>query len=500
MADISFSNISASVRASNVFVELEGVKRTVGGDYMPPIGLIFGQYDQTKTGVVDNIPVQVTTADQVGDLSGFGSEAHRQAIWIFGILGGFYDNMWWVPIAEPGSAVAGTGTIVFGGGPATSSGTFKISIGGDIFSISVANEATVTAIGDALEAAITADINSSVTASNAAGTVTITSKTKGVNANQISIVNNPAGDSDQALNPSAVTVTVPGSGGYLTAGAEDPDTTDVWDNLGDTWYTHLSGPYNDADNIALYDAAGDARFDPSINRFFASYFGYVKEAYATALTTPASINSKWINPVWEDRSFAPNWELQAAVMGLAMWSMVFDPGRPYKNLDTGIPADNADPNRTYAQNDALFRAGMGYFKIDSAGSLRIGDLATSYRTNPQAAAATDWYDTVSTHRRQQKSWNVEQLFLASPYDRGVVADDTTITSKSYVIKPAKVVADLMGMVDFWNSEGWTKNPTEVKASISANINSGNNSRIDATLTDDAAQALRIIAQKFKFLF
>ncbi len=498
---ISFSNINPSVRASKVFVETEGVRRTVGGDNIPPIGLIVGQYDQTlAAGITDDVPVKVTTADQAGTLFGFGSELHRQAMWIFGALGGFYDNMWAVPIAEPGAAVKASGDIVFGAGPATSGGTFRFSIGGDIVNVNVAIDDTITGIGDALVAAITAELGASVTAVNALGTVTVTAKTAGVNGNEISLVLNPSGQTDEDLNPAGVTVTVPGSGGYLTGGVGATDVSGIWANLGSRWYTHISGPYTDATNLASYDAAGDARFDPGTNRFFAAYFGYVKENYAAALAVPATINSKWINPTWEDRSYSPRWEMQAAVMGFSMASMALDPGRPFKTLAVGIPVNPATPNRTYDENDALFRAGMGYFNVDTAGALRIGDLATTYRTAPGGAPTEEWFDTVAIHLRQQKSFNLETLFLGSPYERGIVADDTTITAKDYVIKPAKVITDLFGMIDFWNSEGWTKNPATVKATVAAEINTGNNSRIDAELTDDPAQALRIIAVKYKFLF
>jgi phage tail sheath gpL-like len=496
---ISFSNINSSVRASNVFIEMEGVSSSVGGDYIPPIGLIMGQYDQSKTSVVDNVPVQVFTADQVGELAGFGSEAHRQAIWIFGLLGGFYENMWWAPIAEPDSAGAATGTLVFGSGPATSTGTYNISICGDVYSLPVAVGDTATSLGDDLVTAITADINSAVTAINTAGSVAITAKTKGTNGNEISVILNPAGDSDQLLNPSGLTVTEPATG-YLTGGTGVCDVETALANMGDRWYTHVTGPYNDATNIGFYKAAGDARFDPGVNRLFATYIAYVQKTYSEAYAIPATINSEWIAPSWEPRSYSPHWELQAAVMGLAMASMALDPGRPYKTLSTGIPVNTATANLTYAENDALFRAGMGYFKTDSTGDLLVGDLALSYRTNSSGAAASDWYDLVSLHLRQQKAYNLENLFLGSPYDRGMVADNTTITAKNYVIKPAKVVTDLFSMIDFWNSEGWTKNPDTVKATISAEINSSNNSRIDAELTDDPAQALRIIATKFNFLY
>lgn len=501
---ITFNTVDPNARASQVFIELQGKRRTVGGDTIPPIGLIVGQYDQAITGIVDNVPVQAFTADEVGSKFGFGSELHRQALWVFGYLGGFYNNMWFAPIAEPGAAVAGTGTIIFATN-ASSSGTYYFSIGGDLITFGVANGDTPTEIGDALVTAITANLNGSVTAANVTGTVTVTSKTKGVNANQIRLVINPSGITQETQNPSGTTVTLPGSGGYLTSGAGATDTHDVFfesdesEKLGDRFYTCISGPYTDTTNIGYYDDSWNARKDPSVKRPFDSFFGYVKETYSAIAAIPATINSEGISPIWEPRCLAPSWELQAYIMGVAMWSTTFDPGRPFKTLPVPIPFDSSIGDLSYAKNDALFRAGMGYLKIAGT-DLVVGDLATSYRTNAVGAATSEWYDSISIHRRQQFLFDIENLFINEPYSRAILADDNTTTSKPYVIKPKKVIADLSLLVDSWSDQGWVKNADTIKASLKAEINATNNSRIDSEITVDEALALRIIGTLLNFLF
>lgn len=502
---ISFQTVDPNARASQIFAEVRGVRRSVSGTVLPPIGLIVGQYDQSLiAGITDYVPVKVLDADEVASKSGFGSESHRQSLWIFGLLGGFYDNMYWVPIPEPGAAVAGSGTIIFATNT-TSSGTYYFSIGGDLITVAVPSAATPTEVGDLLVTAVNANLNSLVTVANVTGTVTCTAKNKGVNGNQISLISNPSGEVQSAQNPSGMTVSLPGSGGFLTSGAGATDTHDVFfdgaeaDILGDRFYTCISGPYNDSTNIGYYKDSWDARIAPDVKRPFDSFFGYVKELYAAALAVAPTINGQGISPVWDPRCYSPNWELQAAVMGLVMWSTTFDPGRPFKTLDTGIPFNTETGDLSYGKNDALFRSGMGYFK-NVADSLVIGDLALSYRLNDVAAATDEWYDSVSMHRRQQKIYDIENLFLAEPYTRGMLADNASVTAKDYVIKPKMVIADMSALVDSWDAQGWTKNAADVKASITAEINTGNQSRIDSEVTDDEAQALRIVAILYKFLF
>ncbi|MDA3832199.1 MAG: hypothetical protein PF495_02265 [Spirochaetales bacterium] len=502
---IEFQNLDAASRASLIAIELRGIRRSVSGNNVPQIGLFPGQYDQAKiAGIADYVPVQVFNADDVASKAGFGSEAHREALWIFGILGGFYDNLWWVPIPEPGTTVAASDDVVFAT-ESTSSGTYFFSIGGDMVSFAVPSGSTPTEIGALFVAAITAKQNIAVSASNAIGTVTITAKTSGVNGNEISIVQNPGGQTQAALAPSGTTVTVPGSGGYLTSGAGVTDVHDMFfqsdesDALGDRWYTQIAGPYTDSTNLGYYKDSWDLRSAADIKRRFDSTFGYVKELYAAAYAIPATINSEGISPIWEPRSYAPHWELQAAVMGLKMASATIDPGRPFKTLSVGIPADTSTGDLTFKENDALYKAGMGYCKIVSD-ELVLGDQAISYRTNAVAAATEEWFDSVSQTRRQQLVYDVEQLFLNEPYVRGMVSDDTSITNKSYVIKPKKVVSDLSALVDVWSLNGWVKNAADIKASIAAEINATNNSRIDSEMEVDEALALRIIGIVEKFFY
>ena len=501
---INFKTISPNVRASNVFIELFGKKKTVSGDVLPPIGLIIGQYDPLKTSVVEDVPIKVTTSDEVADKTGFGFELHRQSLWIFGMLGGFYDNMYIVPVAPPSAGGKATGTITFATN-ASSSGTYYFSIGGDVIQVNVASGDTPTEVGDALVAAIGANLNSMVTAVNVTGTVTLTAKDEGVNGNQIKLVQSPSGESQSSEAPTGMTVTLPGSGGYLTGGTGNTDIHDVFFNsdesekLGDRFYTCISCPYTDATNLGYLKDAWAARKAAGVQRPFDSFVGYVKDVYADALAKPATINSEGITPMWDPRSYSPNWELQASVMGIVMASTAIDPGRPFKTLKTGIPINPDTGDLSYALNDALFRAGMSYFKT-VAGDLVIGDLALSYRTNSVGAETEEWYDSVSMHRRQQITYDVESLFKAEPYTRAILAGNDSTSTKDYVIKPKKVITDLSNLVDNWNLQGWVKNVAAIKASIVAEINESNNSRLDTSMQIDEAFALRIVANLINFIY
>lgn len=502
MGSISFEHFPATARASATVIEMKGKKRSLKGNLVPQIVLIVGQYDQTNTSVVEHEPVQAFTLTDVADKFGYGSEIFRQAVWVFHHLGGFSENVWVVPVAEPDGPSAASGDTVFTG-TATAAGTFYFSIGGELIRLTVPKGTTADEAGTALVAAIGAAVELPVTATSLTGTVTMTSKWQGATANQITIVANPGGDVQSANAPEGLTVTVPGA---LSGGAGDPDVESVFrdgdgaDILGDRWYTVITAPYSDSTALGHYASIGDDRHNPPVNRRFAAYVGYTTETYAQAYAVPATINSPWICPVWDDRVLSPAFEFAAAISGLVAASATIDPGRPFKTLPVGVPVENGANNRLYAEDDALFRAGMGYCRVNKAGHLVVGDLATSYRTNAGGAATEEWFDALAIHRRQQLAFDVETAISSEPYIRSILGSDDVVTAKDYVVKPKTLVTTLINLVDAWASQGWVKNPEAIKETIVTEINESYNSRLDGALTLDEAQALRIVAIKASFLY
>lgn len=501
---ISFNNVSSSDRASKVYIELAGVKKSLADLFIPACGMIFGMYDPDKTTVTDYEPVKVTDADDVGEKAGFGSHAHRQALKFPAAVFLQGNGVYWMPIPDP-SGTAATETITFSGA-ATSAGTYYFGIGGDLIQVSVSIGDTAAEIAAALVTAISAEQDLPVEATAADAVVTLTAKFTSTQGNQILVVVNPAGDTQEDYNPSGVTVTLENSDGYLAGGATDPDLEDCFfdssgnDILGDRWYTAMTMPFVDSTNIAYYEQSAALRADPAVNRFFGSYAGYVDKTYAEALAIPATINSKYIGTIWENRYRCPDFELAAELVGNILDSQNENPARPYKTLELNGDFDSDTTNRRFDQNNALFKAGMSYCNIVGT-ALQLGDIALTYRTNSSGGAATDWYDAVSLHRRQAKAYSIEQLFKTDTYARSVVVDDDAVTAVDWAIAPKDIIAALTKLVtDLWVPYGWTKNADDVIDSIAAEINSAYESRIDASITDDEAQALRQIAIKYAFYY
>jgi phage tail sheath gpL-like len=134
---------------------------------------------------------------------------------------------------DAGGATAATATIVFAG-TSTEAGSLEIvidSVEDGTYEIDVANGDTATQIGDKLVAAITANLNSPVTAANVTGTVTLTAVNAGTQGNTIGIKNTGT--------VAGVTVTVAAK---LAGGATDPSTTGLFDVVTDKRYQSVLYP------------------------------------------------------------------------------------------------------------------------------------------------------------------------------------------------------------------------------------------------------------------
>lgn len=207
----------------------ENVVLAVGAQLLPRKICIIGTPDPAKTSLAIEEPIRVFSAEQVGDLAGFGFMLHRLAEKVYKGSEGI--ECYIVAQDETGAAVAAAGSFAFSG-PATEAGNIYLYVGGDRIVVPVANGDTADNIGDAIELAMTlSDLNAEdvrslpVTAANTTGTVAITAKSKGPWGNgYVLSLNRGSGES----LPAGVTCVVT----QMTAGAGVPDIDDALAALG----------------------------------------------------------------------------------------------------------------------------------------------------------------------------------------------------------------------------------------------------------------------------
>jgi phage tail sheath gpL-like len=180
---------------------------------------------------------------------------------------------------DNGSGVAATGSLVITG-PAQDDGVLTVIIGSErdfSFDIAVADTDTADEIGDAIEAAILANVNCPITASNTTGTVTLTCDNDGTVGNSIGI------EVNGSVENVAVAITA------MSGGSLDPVLTGVFDVVGDKRYQTIIWPWSDVTELIIFL---DARFNV-INDVLDG-FGVTAqtETLANLLSTTGALNSQ----------------------------------------------------------------------------------------------------------------------------------------------------------------------------------------------------------------
>lgn len=480
---ISFDLVSSTAKASTVFIEQKNVRTSVAGLVAPRSIVCLGQYNDDKTPTV-HVAQRISSEGQEDTLYGRGS---MLALMIKQARSGSNGSIpiYALPVAPHGSGVKAAGTITITG-TATESGTLAVYIGGTRVTKAVTTGDTGAAITEALETTINALLDLPVTSNFDTPDLDVTAKNAGVVGNSIKIGLNLQEDD---ATPAGLTVTIV----QLTSGANNPAIDSALTGLGNVLYTDIICPYVDSTSLTSLQTAWTNRISPEFKKMFAGFVPN-NEAYSTYLATGTAQNK-------ESVTFVPNFEsntlsylIAAYVAGYAARWWQANPGRPIRGVTipfARVPASFT--NLSYAQKDALVVAGCTTLGVSPDNVFFVEDLCTTKKTNVLVAETPDWKFTETISNLQTKIYSMDQVFTSEPFLTGVVVDDDSTTDVAYAIRPKFVAAKLLELVDdLWIPRALSKNRDEIKASIVAEINSGNGGRIDTSIQDNIAAGLKII--------
>ena len=224
---------------------------------------IVATFDPAFTGVVPDVPVLVTSAEDVGDKFGFGFMAHRLAIPAF--LGSSGVETYVIPQAEAGGAAAAAGDIDFTVTTVVA-GTLFLYIAGDLVSVGIPAEilgvaTTADDIATLVADAVNADANLPLTAASTLTVVDFTAKSQATYGNEIDLSFNLGFAQELPGGVTAViTDMATGSGvpDIQTALETGLGTGDTANDLGITDLVHGYGlDSSTLDKISTYVGAGN---------------------------------------------------------------------------------------------------------------------------------------------------------------------------------------------------------------------------------------------------
>lgn len=345
-------------------------------------------------------------------------------------------------VSDNGSGVAATGSAAFSAS-SPAAGTFYLTVGSytkNRYAIDTTTASTATTIGDAVAAAVNADPNSPVTASNSTGTVTFTAKNKGTEGNTIPLIY-------ESL-PSGVSCTLTA----FSSGATDPSMTGVLSKIDALRYdiispvaflsavkTHLEAKFNTRN--AILDGIG---------------FVCKTDTYANTVTAlaPATLASKVICYEWNKKQTDANWkggaepELDYVIASYiaAIRALRFKPnasisaymqspnnrggaflaGIPYHNMklvDLAImPAERAP---TLTEVEAIGQLGGSTLSVDESGTVTVTNplWTTAYKAETPTAEGYTYKDVnksdCATTAREYIFRNLKNYYSQSALTAGV---------------------------------------------------------------------------------
>jgi phage tail sheath gpL-like len=482
------SDAVGSERVSRVV----GYKLTTGNfqnvtPNLPQRIAIIGEANSANQDTITNQPREITSAQQAGEIYGFGSPIHMMMRILRPISG---DGVGGIPTVvypqlqeEDAEARTLTITVV---GTASANATHTVVIGGrrgvdgQSYNYSVNKLDTATVVAGKIRDAINSVLGSPFTANSSSGVVTITSKCMSEVVNQIQVTV----DSNDVAAGMTYTVLETNAGVGLNVTA----VTDSLNMFGENWNTIVVNGYND--NTDVIEALQDFNGVPDPINPTGRFQGIVMKPFIAFTGTLDAVVESLIS-IYEDyrdevtialcptpNSPAANYE--GAANYAAVWARI---AQDNPNLDIAgkflpdmpVPSDsNIDEFASYNNRDLAAKSGISTVTLES-GRYRVQDFVTTFHP---AGDLTPQFRYV---RNLNLDFNVRfgyyLLEQTNVVDHSLANDNDTVTANN-VIKPKQWKGILFNYADDLARRNLIVDPAFMKDSILVGLSTTNPDRLE----------------------
>jgi phage tail sheath gpL-like len=396
-----------------------------------------------------NVPQRVGALDVLKACAGPGSHLSLMAAKV--MLHDQLGDLWVLPVADSGSGVAASGSILFSAVP-TKTGVLNLYVAGVNLQVLCTPGMTAANVASAVVAAASAVPDLPVTAAisgSSTATAVFTAKNKGIAGNDIDIRTNYLGAEGQESDPAGLTYTITAMSGGLT----NPSISTGLANLGDRTFDFIILAFNDTANLNLLktflaDDVGRWSWEQMLyGGIFAAYTG----TYSAQGTFGATRNDEHGSVMGVYDSPEPSFLWAAAVGGASAASLRASPAKPLQDLVLYmLPPPNVS-RFSMAERNALLYEGMSTFKTDDSGTVTIDRLINTYQTNAAGQPDDSWLDVETDYDLMDVIRTCVQS-LSSKFSRKIlVADGTPIPPGSDMVTSQTVVgvhiADYYALAD-----------------------------------------------------
>ncbi|WP_188260869.1 phage tail sheath subtilisin-like domain-containing protein [Azospirillum tabaci] len=488
---VGFSSIPSNIRVPLFYAEVDGSQ--AGYFTQDQRALLIGQMLPAGAATA-GVPVQVSSADQARALFGAGSML-ALAMAAYRINDDF-GEVWCLPLADDGAAVAATGTVALTG-TATAAGALSLYIAGKRVQQGVATGASGATVATALAAAINANTDLPVTAAADTGTVTLTAKNKGPLGNDIDLRLNYRGAQGGEATPPGLTAGVTA----MTSGATAPSLAAGLAALGDEPFDFIACPYADTSSLdAIKTLMDDQTGRWSWSRqVFGHVFG-AKRGTVSELSTFGNLrNDPHATVIGYSASPTPPWEWAAALTAQAAKSLRADPARPLQTLPlVGVLAAPVPSRFTLSERQILLFDGVATHMVGADGTVRIERAITTYQKNAFGQPDPSFLDvetlfTLATIIRRMRN------AITTKFARHKLANDgTSFGAGQAIVTPKIIRAELIAQYSEMESLGLVENMAAFKANLVVERDSTDPNRINVLYPPDLVNQLRVFAVLAQF--
>lgn len=492
---VPFRNIPANTRLPLFYAELDNSKANT-----TPLAqrtLLIGQ----KTGqgtLAANVAVVCQSQSDGRAAAGSGSI-------LAGMIDAYRDNdpigeMWVLPLADDGTAVAATGSVTFTG-TTTAVGTVPLYIGGRSVPVIIASGQTAAQVATTIAAAATAAVGLPVLAAvdgTTASKVNLTARNGGECSNDIDIRIAYKGSAAGEAMPPGLTVAI----AAMAGGTNNPSLTTAITNLNDTAFDFIVCSLTDATSLAaiaalLSDTTGRWSWTSQVY----GHCWVAKRGTAGANASFATgLNNQHLTVIPFLDSPTPAWKWAAAFAAVSATALRIDPAQPQQSLKVAglLAPPLASRYSKLVRNNTLLFGGCSAWDVDVTGTIVIENIVTTYVTNGQGQA-DDSYLEIETLFTSIYVLRALSGMVSTKYARVKLArNGTRLLQGSNVVTPDTIRADLIALYRELEGKGYVQNSAAFAAQLVIEIDSGNPNRVNVLLPATLINQLRVFAVLFQF--
>jgi len=439
---------------------------------IPARNLIIAQMTSAGTATPGAINQNIIQPAQATALFGPGSMAEGVVIGYLSTPRGANIPLDVIGISDAGGATKASVTVTFAG-TYTAAGTPALNICGVRFYTGTLTTDTPTTTASEFAALVNADPQMPVTATTAAGVMTLTAKNAGTEANAINVVVSPApGD---AL-PAGMTVTV----GSVTAGATNPNISAPISAITGLWYTGICAPFQDTTNVGLLTAELARRYTATVRQDARAYL-CLTGTYSQGVAAAGAINSQYVAALPMTAPGSMPWQVAGAMLGVAEPSLIADPSLELVDVPLpGIVGPQRANTLTDQEQELMLAGGGSTYNVAADGTVSIQRLVSTYMSN--SAGVTDrntWLPMCeeAVASRIRYDW---RTYFKDTYPANKLAPDGSLAAQynPNVCTPNRAKASWSARMLVYAKQGWIVNETADAQAAVFKIDANDRNRLD----------------------